>query len=191
MDLNDLKFTIKDAGISSADGELTISEGILSGVISNAILPEDCKTILTITAKDGQTKEIKVNWKAVTPILEVSGFDVAYAEGMADVFNGTYIIRNLNSNSLLATGEFKSVAGNYYEKSVSIELNNSNTEIGQIVFNAFDPDFEPPRKYFFGVHPSHGYDIKPNVTDLTTCNKIEFVSVYDTNSKPVTIEIIK
>lgn len=90
MDLNDLRFEITQ-GV--ADAELNISpSGILSGVI-NTILPEDCKTILTVTARDGQSKEIEVNWITKLLKLKVSGFIDDEYDKMSEL-NGIYNIQD-------------------------------------------------------------------------------------------------
>jgi hypothetical protein len=102
MNLKDLRFEIKDAGISGADGELTISElsGILSGVIHNAILPEDCKTILKVTAKDGQSKDIEVSWKS-TKLTQITVSGLQDIDGETwSMFNGGYAVTTQTTNHI-------------------------------------------------------------------------------------------
>lgn len=101
MDLNDLTFEITQ-GV--ADAELNISSsGILTGVI-NTILPEDCKTILTVTARDGQSKDIEVNWKTKLLKLKVSGFKDDEIDKMSEL-NGIYnILGNITKSGLAAEG---------------------------------------------------------------------------------------
>lgn len=107
MDLNDLKFSIKEFGISGADGELNFSpSGILSGVIHNAILPENCKTILTVKAGD-QSKDIEVSWKTTKLTqITVSGLkDFDDGEGFSQ-FNNTYNIEKQTATNIIASYKY-------------------------------------------------------------------------------------